>query len=268
MRELQVIFILGDGYSGSTLLDLILGSHSDLMGLGEIDANSFDRFLDQNQLCTCLFSQRQCHFWARVLAHLATQPTAHPFRLKYPQDDLNTITKNTLALLYAIQAVSGKNMLVDSSKRWPRAAALIASGEIQAKVIHLLRNGRGVAFSHLKRGEPFEAAVQFWQTTNLEIQQWLADNPQIPQITLKYEDLCAAPVMIMQQICQFLAIDWQPQMMHFADQKHHNVGGNTMRLLLKNSAIKLDEEWRQRLTDSELALFETLAGETAKKLGY
>ena len=34
--ENQIVFIMGPGHCGSTLLDLILGSHSDCFSLGEV----------------------------------------------------------------------------------------------------------------------------------------------------------------------------------------------------------------------------------------
>jgi len=265
MKKPKVAFILGDGYSGSTLLDLILGSHSRMLSLGEID--SFDTFLEQNHTCTCFRSQRDCTFWQEVLRHLSELTGSDSFRLKPPAADERVVLNNTLNLFRAAQAVSSAEVLSDSTKRFQRARKICRSGLVEAKVIHLLRDGRGVAFSHLKRGESFEDAVLYWKATNLAIRDWLQSGEAPDGVTIRYEDFCAQPSETVRQVCGLLGLDWEPQMMMFAEKEHHNVSGNIMRFKL-DSSIKKDEEWKHKLGAENLSLFERLAGSASRELGY
>jgi len=268
MPQLKVAFILGDGYSGSTLLDLILGSHSRMMSLGEIDAESFDAFLDQNQLCTCLFKSQECHFWSRVLDRLRELTGEESFRLGGTRENWDKVTRNTVDLLQAVKNVSSSEILIDSSKLFQRAYSLDKSGLIQPKVIHLVRDGRGVGYSYLKRGGSFQQAVFHWKKKNAEVRDWLVGERPPDNITIRYEDLCGQPVDVIRRICKFLDVDWEPQMMRFGQKVHHNVRGNTMRFLIKNSLIELDEDWKEKLKEDDLNLFEYLAGPFSRQLGY
>lgn len=258
MSQLTVAFILGDGYSGSTLLDLILGSHSRMVGLGEIDADSFDAFLEQNQLCTCLLRARECHFWSRVSGRLRELTGRESFRLGAADASLLAETRNTIDLLTAVKDVSSAEILVDSSKRLRRARMLAASGAVRPKVIHLIRDGRGVAYSYAKRGKQFREAVLQWQTVNARIEDWLGGVGAPDGISLRYEDLCARPEEAVRGVCEFLGVNWEPPMMLYGKKTHHNVRGNPMRFRSRGSAIKLDESWKDVLGEDDLRLFDEL----------
>jgi hypothetical protein len=264
----KVVFILGSGYSGTTLLDLILGSHSRMIGLGEIHAKAFDPFLNENQLCTCLFRARECHFWSKVLTRLRDLTGQESFRLAPVDVHQHAIVRNTADLFRAIQEVSGAEVLVDSSKRTRRANLLVESGLFEPKIIHLVRDGRGVAYSYLKRGQMFRQAVAQWVETNTTIRDWLEHRKEVGSLRLRYEDFCAQPIESTRRICDFLGVEWEPEMMRFGEKTHHNVKGNPMRFDIGESSVKLDETWKDRLEIEHLSVFEELAGPLARQLGY
>lgn len=267
--SIRVAFILGCGFSGTTLLDLILGSHSRMIGLGEIHANAFDAFLDENQICTCLFKARECHFWGKVLKLLHQYKGEESFRLAPVNGSSSDgIVQNTTRLFQAIKEVSSAEILVDSSKRTRRAHLLVESGLIQSKVIHLVRDGRAVAYSYVKRGHRFRQAVSQWKETNIAIRDWMATSRAPDHLSVRYEDLCAQPIETSRRICEFLGLGWEAKMMSFGQKTHHNVRGNPMRFSISDSEIKLDETWRDHLGDDDLDLFEELAGSLSLQLGY
>lgn len=268
MTPIKVAFILGDGYSGSTLLDLLLGTHSRMTGLGEIDAESFDTFVGQNQLCTCLFRAQECHFWTKVLGRMRDTAGGEFAALGGANGDAGEVTRRTVELFRAVQHVTGTEILVDSSKLFERARALAESGLVAPKVIHLVRDGRGVAYSHLKRGDSFEQAVFHWLKKNAEVQDWLGADGAPDHLLVRYEDLCAHPAETVRRVCEFLGVEWEPQMMLYGQKTHHNIRGNTMRFLIKDSAVRLDESWKEKLRVEEVSLFEELAGGPARQFGY
>lgn len=63
-------------------------------------------------------------------------------------------------------------------------------------------------------------------------------------------------------------VEWEPKMMSFGQKTHHNVRGNPMRFSISDSAIRLDETWKNHLGDDDLDLFEELAGPLSLQLGY
>jgi len=69
------IYICSAGHSGSTLLDLLLGSHSDVESLGEI--NQFPKNVSLDTVCTCGSKVSECGFWRSVVSLLDERLGTH-----------------------------------------------------------------------------------------------------------------------------------------------------------------------------------------------
>lgn len=65
---IKVIFIVGAGHSGSTLLDLILNSHKEVTGIGELSD------IDKNNVCTCGKVLYECEIWKEVVKDFENLP--------------------------------------------------------------------------------------------------------------------------------------------------------------------------------------------------
>ena len=68
-------------------------------------------------------------------------------------------------------------------------------------------------------------------------------------------------------ICKFVGYSFTPQMLDFSDTEHHIANGNNMRFA-NSSNIKLDENWREELSHTDLLYFERRAGQINRALGY
>lgn len=66
-QDLQIVHIIGSGHSGSTLLDMMLGGHSQISALGEAYFLQFN-ILNRRKLdvCTCGNHPLECPFWLKV----------------------------------------------------------------------------------------------------------------------------------------------------------------------------------------------------------
>ena len=53
---------MSPGHSGSTLLDLVLGSHSQVFGLGELKT-IFDEYQSHKGMKICGVCKQECEFW-------------------------------------------------------------------------------------------------------------------------------------------------------------------------------------------------------------
>ena len=93
----KTIIICGSGYSGSTLLNLLLGSHPDLVSLGE--TTNLARSVIEDRQCTCRQPVKQCSFWNDVRREIVrvngidifNDPANFPVSLL---TDRNTVTGN------------------------------------------------------------------------------------------------------------------------------------------------------------------------------
>lgn len=60
----RLLFIIGEGHSGSTILDTILSSHSQIFGVGEVYALA--RTVKTGELCCCGEPVESCEFWSKI----------------------------------------------------------------------------------------------------------------------------------------------------------------------------------------------------------
>jgi len=67
----KVVYICSAGHSGSTLLDLLIGSHSKVSSLGEI--SQLPKNLALNTMCTCGKKVRDCSVWTEVVEKLSRE---------------------------------------------------------------------------------------------------------------------------------------------------------------------------------------------------
>jgi hypothetical protein len=95
MDRVPVVFIVGTAYSGTTYLSLTLGSHSQMLAIGEVEPETLNTFWTNNQLCTCLFRARECHLWKRVMRSLSRVSERETFELSDPNNDLTSFLRTT-----------------------------------------------------------------------------------------------------------------------------------------------------------------------------
>jgi len=223
-----VVYIVGLGRSGSTLLERMLGAVPGFGNFGELNA-LFSRVSAQDQRCGCGEAFSTCPFWQavgarafggweevtsrvaelqpalirqRFIPYLLAPRTA-PDGYRRGLDEYVGVH----ARLYAALAeVSGADVLVDASKSAAHLFALRHIDGLDLRVLNLVRDSRGVAHSWSKtdiempnvregdvrmRTYPPQAAALLWSALQLEssLLQRLAPHSG----HLRYEDLVARP---------------------------------------------------------------------------
>jgi hypothetical protein len=155
-----------------------------------------------------------------------------------------------------LQELSLCTTVIDSSKSVGRALALLKNNKLDVKVIHLVRDPRGLYYSFQKKDvitpvKNIFSVATYWNTTNI-----LADLIKIHYrknkvIRIRYEDLVTKPYKTIDQIGQFLnenLADVKEKIENDEPlERAHIVSGN--RLRTQKSALKLkpDLEWKKKL---------------------
>ena len=180
MKTKTIVFIVGAGHSGSTLLSKALNSHSKVFSLSEI-SNFEEDIVKEFSICGCGQNIHDCQFWERINQKLINlngfgikqhprlynlKRDKHTFyhKFKYYVErnlaiNLNFFSNHFRTRLDYINDLyevvfndSGSEVIVDSSKT-PNRAYLIKKylqKNYNIKVIHLVRDGRAVIYSYLK----------------------------------------------------------------------------------------------------------------------
>lgn len=175
---------------------------------------------------------------------------------------------NKLALFQAVADSQSRRVLIDSSKHYLEAVALYGAAPDRTKVILLVRDGRAVFYSGLRRGHSRRRALNAWRNTYGRALPLLQSRVAAGDLLrVRYEDLATTPARELQRICEFVGIGYEPGMLAFRSRQHHLVNGNDMRLD-GDSTIRLDETWKERLAQAELGYFDARGAELNRRLGY
>ena len=172
--------------------------------------------------------------------------------------------REPLVRLYgAIREVSGCEVIVDSSKFPWYGLVLAALPDFDVRVLHLVRDSRGVAFSEMRRKQdrtghfmkqkgPMETAL-FWSLNNVSarVLGWRASD----YIRLRYEDFVTDPEDALREI--LARFDGLDRDFGFLDGDtvelgvNHTVAGNPIRFDSGPVALSLDLEWREAMSRTD-----------------
>jgi len=301
-----VLYILGAGRSGSTLLEILLGNLDGYFSVGEI------RFFWQYRgipdlLCGCGELLEKCSVWTEVRSGLSSSMSeveqrgvARLARRLDRSRQLPWISAGLLprvsgyrrlvgatARLYReVRRVSGCRVLVDSSKVPSHLDLLLRSPGLDVRVLHLVRDGRAVAYSWNRRQKrelalgADEARIPRHSLVRALI-TWMVENAFARRIgkgasaytLMRYEDFVAEPAATLEGALVQLGLGGtdirRSNGRTFEVAPTHSVGGNPMRFTTRSSIeIRDRDEWRRRLPGSVRLLLGVLAAPSLLRYGY
>lgn len=279
-----VIYIAGSGRSGSTLVERTLGQAPGFVNVGEL-IDLYRRVAAHNELCGCGLAFGECPFWTSVghrafggwrttniervlrLQRTVVRQRRMPLLLTpiVPRSidlALQEYAQEYTCLYRAIAQESGASRIVDASK-WPAQALALTLGGIDVRIIHLIRDVRGVAHSaskHLTRPhapgdcEPMSRTVPVstgarWAFCQLEVE--LLRCRRIPISRLRYEDFVTNPRRSLGDALTAIGLSPEASWFDHVDGDHitlarsHGLSGNPSRFTEGPTALVRDETWRQ-----------------------
>lgn len=255
----KVIFIASLSHSGSTLLDLMLNAHPEMVSVGEL--KQLGRFARREKAhrrlrCTCgADSILTCDFWTRVsaLTEAAIGRTISELNVE-DYAETESFDRDNVALFQAISAVAEKRYIVDSSKQVVRLAHLLENPAFDVFPIFLLRDPKGQICSSRKiparltklRKTPISLVKHIgnYVRTNRDIYDLVKDRPYA---MVRYEELVQSPEPVLMSLMEAIGLSFDPNQLQWALPVRHNVGGNGMRRS-SSSELKLDEKWRDHFS--------------------
>lgn len=296
-------YILAASHSGSTLLTMLLASHPEVASVGETSALLW-RGKSDSATCSCGAALDACAFWASVREGMrrrgvdcgsqdfqtdfrlpACRWTDRVLRAEFHGPMLEAVRDAFLAaspawrrcgpriiqanaaLIEAVVELKGARVFLDSSKEPHRLKFLMRIPSLRVKVIQLVRDGRGVAASYLKRNEfPLRRACDEWRRSIVSEEHILRCFSPDRVLRLRYEDFCQDVAGHARRIFEFLGVDPSHSIRDFHKADHH-ILGNRMRLSATGE-IRLDEKWRSTMTPESLTVFESMGGAINRRYGY
>ena len=303
-----VLYIGGQGRSGSTLIERAAAELPGAVGVGEV-LHLWRRGLRNGELCGCGEPFRSCPFWCKVgdvafggwdaldademvrLRYAVDRNRYVPFMLRpglnRRYDAQRRRYAQALGRLYsAIAEVSGASVIVDSSKHASYALLLRDVPGIDLRLLHVVRDSPAVAHAWAKEvvrpetdGElmptygPVEASV-LWDTQNLLL-DLLARRHR--HVTVRYEDFVADPAGQLARVADLVAdrtgVPGRRQWDFLDDHTlhlgpSHSVAGNPMRFQDGDVTVQLDDRWRSAMPSSSRRLVAALPAPVRARHGY
>jgi hypothetical protein len=239
--QIQLIYITSRGHSGSTLLDLLISAHSDVVSVGEAKCLTRPAI----EPCTCgaetIFS---CPFWDEVDAVLREGAGLRLRDIDIDSPDAGIFAAHNRAFFQAVAKVSGKSIIVDSSKSLDRLEALLAAEIFPVHAIHLMRSPFGVAYSNVKRDRDWLHHTYNYTYAMMKTRRLLNGRDHL---AIRYEEMVRAPQASVGKIMEGIGLAFQSEQLDWAATERHYVGGNLMRFST-DSTIRLDKKWRKGLS--------------------
>ncbi|MCP3975082.1 MAG: sulfotransferase [bacterium] len=276
---LKVLYILGSGRNGSTVLADALGTAPGMENVGEIHW-IWDRGAGENRPCGCGEPFADCVFWQGVLSDIAAvapQPAAERAKVRYATLEglaplrllgrrwANRIRPRqreylelTRRLYLATAQAAEAEVIVDSSKRPVYGQAITRLEDLDVHIVHLVRDARAVAFSwrrkkrnpdrpdggYMARYPAWKSAVG-WAVWNAmgELLRWRRKDRFLQ---VRYEDFIRDPQGVLESIGEFIGLEATAALSGVQElmlSSNHSISGNPSKF--EKGAIKLreDREW-------------------------
>jgi len=292
MQSCRPVFVIGNPRSGTTLLRLLLHNHRDLVvppecgfalwwqgKYGDWSAGDAGDRSRREAFLADLFHSRKIETWGLDVnalreAIVQEQPASYP---------------KMVALVYAAYAQSiGKR-----ARRWGdknnfhvRHISRLHRLFPRAQFVHIVRDGRDVACSYravMSRRSDSDYAPQLPVDIREIAEEWtsnlrhaiedLSSLPSHQFDELRYEDLVANPSASLRDLCGFLGITYDPEMLlfHVRNRLEHQEPpaflqwkANTTREISSAQVGK----FRKLLAPDEIRAFESIAAPILERYGY
>jgi len=310
---LRVLAIAGWGRCGSTLLDLMLGQVPGFVSAGEV-RELWLRGCRENRPCGCGAPFADCSFWTavgcRAFGGWDQVDLERLLRVRYTLDRPWRIPELAVSrrrgrvaalladegadhaaykdalgrLLGAIRDVAGADVVIDSSKLPSHNLLLEQVPGLDLRVVHLVRDSRGVAFSNLKvvskrvtngtptllpRHGPVASSMRYDLYNGLTGRLFRG---RVPYLLMRHEDLVTDPSAHLLEVVR-LAGQREPAELPFLSEagvtmsENHLVDGHPVRFARGTQPLRVDD-WQHRLSRSQRLTVTALTRPLLDRYGY
>ena len=262
---MKIIYIVGSGHCGSTIIDSILGAHSRIFGAGEIQNLRF------SGKCSCSKNILDCDMW-RDLKDKFNPEYLTVFRSKknflFNSDNFYYLNSRKKVIkeechkindvLFDNVARIGVDFIVDSSKDVDRLEMLSRNPKLDIQVIHIVRDGRAVSWSYIRKYNKLFPWIFKWFLSNLKIEIF-KKRTKSNVLFLRYEDFVSNPKKEISKILNSVNLSLEDGMFDSIGGNSHQVGGNRLRFN-KNIILRKDMSWESDMPKIYVILFNLLFG--------
>lgn len=275
-RPAPAVFLFGFERSGTTLLSMMVGAHPriavplSLTGLWYRYGKELPRYNnlrsegDVARLVDDLLREERIKMWDAPLSRAAL---------------LEGLTigsyASVIASFHSVYAdAKGKDLWgsidIDTIDEMD-----VASGWFpETKFVHIVRDGRDVALSH--EGYAYgasnigECADKWFHSVKMNLKMGAILGSQ-RYMVLHYEDLIRSPERSLHQLCDFIGVEYAPEMLEYSRMVREKVPVDRRwiwPILDQAPDVSRVERWKRHMSVTQRIVFERVAGNLLRELGY
>jgi hypothetical protein len=273
--DVKLLYILGRGRGGSTILSNVLGELDGFFSAGEV-RTLWEPVVLSGGRCGCGQVVDSCEVWSRAIKDVDPWEASRLQRDVVREHNILTFVslrnrgrftaQDALARVMggvyrSLAEITGARVIVDSSKRPSYGAFLRALPGVSVHYIHLVRDPRASAHSwkqrrhesatsgaEVKQRGALDSTLR-WNILNLESELLRISEAPSRFVRLRYEDFVAEPLATTQRLVAFAGerVDLTP----FEDPysvrlgPNHMIAGNPSRYTTGLVKIRDSEEWKR-----------------------
>jgi hypothetical protein len=270
-RTPTVVVINSLSFTGTTWINLVLGSHPRAFALGPPDRVM--KLTPKDAGDACRVHAASCPFWPGFFA--SYDPAGNFFVQLAEHADRDVIVTN--------------NPIPDGAGR-----ELDHPG-LRPKQIYVVRDGRAIAASHHRKypDTPFLESVRDWLLPSLSTFPFDPDDPD--RLCLRYEDVLADQPGALARLGDFVGLEYDERALAYWEHEHHVTAGNAGSIMMIKLAQSVpvgesenrafyagqlealradprrtftDERWHDELSPRDRFVFDALAGAVNERYGY
>lgn len=263
-----MFFIIGSARSGTTLLRTILNAHP------EVAVPPESRFITE-----LWRGQEEVHV-ADLLGELEGHRLFRVWELDIERvreelgESPRALYSEVMEAAYRAWAKSkGKTLWGDKTPRYIENIPLLAELWPEAKFVHQIRDGRNVVLSYAD--VPFgpktlgKAAALWRKRVSLGLATGRPLGPE-RYLEIRYEEFTADATHGTKALCDFLEVDFHPDMLDYAEKARTDILPRAARYNpnVTKPPTKSLRAWENQMPDRRVEIFEAVAGDVLDMLEY
>lgn len=262
-------FVVGCPRSGTTLARVILEEHPALAVFPE--SRFVTRYARHRERYESNGHFDHALFMSDVLGHeKAYQWRLEPDRVRarLEADAPRDYPEAVRSVFRAYADQQGKPAFGDKTPTYVMDIVLLAKLFGEARFVHVIRDGRNVALSLVEN--PFgpttpAEGILYWAHRVQTARAAARLLPRDRYLEYRHEDLIADPAAVVQRMCAFLGIPFEPAMLEYHQRRASNKHYGSRNLDKPPTSLR---DWRTQIEPEQLRVCEILAGDLLSELGY
>jgi hypothetical protein len=271
-------FLVGFQRSGTTLLRLMLNAHPDIA----IPHDSADLWMRHWYQVGRHHDLRTPEAVRTLIDDLLAEPRIQAWQTPLPMEQLLAAPR-PVSFPEVMQRFHRVYALAHGKRYWgdKNTGTLVELDQLNAmfptcKIIHLVRDGRDCAVSHLGREyvygyENVLRVAMEWREQVTLCHKMGRMLPPARFLELRYEDLLGEPERVLRTLCAFLGTTFSPLMLDYYRHVDEHVPEDRQSLwpLLRQPPVTANAfKWKSKMSSGDRAVFEREAGSLLREFGY